>query len=156
MTPSRLAAWLCLAPVAVRLHEHAHAFVARRFGWRARVVVPDRLALDDWGARFEYATDAATWPQHVAVAIAGPAASLAWALAVAAAYLAAPWPPGLALLPALLFSLRALGGCVSDVTAARRAVGCALADALGEEVDGSVAGLTLAAWRLARRRASAP
>lgn len=151
MTRSTLAAWLCLAPVAVRLHEHAHAAAARRFGWRARVVVPDRLALDDWGARFEYDADAATWPQHAAIAIAGPAASLAWAVLLSALYFAGPWPAMLALLPAALFSVRALGGCGSDVTAARRAVGCALADALGEEVDASTTGLILAAWRLARR-----
>lgn len=147
----RVPALLCLAPVAVLLHEHAHAAAAQCFGWRARVVVPDRFALDDWGARFEYDADDATWPEHAVVALAGPAASFAWFSVLVALSVVLP-RYSLALTPAALFAARALIGCGSDLAAARHAIGCALADALGEEVDATTSGVALAALRLARRR----
>lgn len=153
MTLSRALALLCLAPVAVRLHEGAHVAAARIIGWRARAVYGGPITLDAWGARMEYDADAATWGEHAVVSLAGPAASLAWLVVVvlvATVVLPSPW--GFAATPAVWFALRALSGCSQDIADARDAIGCALATALDEEVEASATGIAAAALRLAWRR----
>lgn len=152
MTGPRLGALLCLAPVAVRLHEGAHVAVARVLGWRTRTVYPDPITLDAWGSRTEYDADDATWPEHALVALAGPAASLAWLVVVLVVAAALPSPWGVVVLPSVWFAAVAVRGGSADIASARDAIGHALADALGEEVDASAAGIVIAALRLVRRR----
>ena len=153
MTLSRVLALLCLAPIAVRLHESAHVAAARVIGWRARAIFPDPITLNAWGSRTEYDADAATWGEHAVVSLAGPAASLAWIVVVvlvATVVLPSPW--GFAVTPAVWFALRAVGGCSRDIADARDAIGCALASALNEEVEASTMGIAAAAMRLACAR----